>query len=462
MNPHRFSDNIESYEKGDDENERTAVLWLGLSGGAHAEILRRLIETNLEQTAGYGLDTYSDAARAKIRRACRSPRAEIHFLSGGTQTNRIVISSLLHPYEGVIAADTGHITVHEAGAIECGGHKVLALPHADGSRLTEKSYTSAGIFSEGLASVMEDKKHVGFIDKTGAEVIAPQYASASIFSEGLAAVEVGGKWGFIDRTGTMVIAPQYREIPMGFSEGLAAVRGKKGLAYIDKTGTQVFAAPYDNALPFHDGLAEVRRKVKSTNFLGAVLTIAAGTAGQFIYDPLMLDDENVKRGYIDKTGTMIISIKNDYNSTFVDGTALVKVKSRWGCVDRTGAYLVPANYRMMRHFSEDLAAVQDTAELWGYAAKDGSVAIAPTYNAVQDFHEGLAAVVKGGKPFFIDKTGRVPFLTPSTVTELGSFAAGLAPAKVGDKWGYIDHSGSMVIAPQYEDASMFLVGQTKK
>ena len=118
LNPHRFSDNIESYEKGDDENERTAVLWLGLSGGAHAEILRRLIETNLEQTAGYGLDTYSDAARAKIRRACRSPRAEIHFLSGGTQTNRIVISSLLHPYEGVIAADTGHITVHEAGAIE--------------------------------------------------------------------------------------------------------------------------------------------------------------------------------------------------------------------------------------------------------------------------------------------------------------------------------------------------------
>ena len=106
--------------------------------GAHAEILRRLIETNPEQTAGYGLDTYSDAARAKIRRACRSPRAEIHFLSGGTQTNRIVISSLLHPYEGVIAADTGHITVHEAGAIECGGHKVLALPHTDG-KLTARA-----------------------------------------------------------------------------------------------------------------------------------------------------------------------------------------------------------------------------------------------------------------------------------------------------------------------------------
>ena len=105
--------------------------------GAHAEILRRLAETNMEQTAGYGLDEYSEGAREKIRKACRSPRAEIHFLSGGTQTNRIVISALLRPYEGVIAADTGHITVHEAGAIECGGHKVLALPHEDGKLTAE-------------------------------------------------------------------------------------------------------------------------------------------------------------------------------------------------------------------------------------------------------------------------------------------------------------------------------------
>ena len=100
--------------------------------GAHAEILRRLAETNLEQAAGYGCDPYTEAAREKIRAACRAPRAEVHFLAGGTQANRIVISALLRPYEGVIAADTGHITVHEAGAIEAGGHKVLALPHTDG------------------------------------------------------------------------------------------------------------------------------------------------------------------------------------------------------------------------------------------------------------------------------------------------------------------------------------------
>ena len=110
--------------------------------GAHAEILQRLVATNPEQTAGYGLDPYSEAAREKIRKACRSPRAEIHFLAGGTQTNRIVISSLLRPYEGVIAADTGHITVHEAGAVEAGGHKVLALPHTDG-KLTARAIEDA-------------------------------------------------------------------------------------------------------------------------------------------------------------------------------------------------------------------------------------------------------------------------------------------------------------------------------
>ena len=120
--------------------------------GAHAEILQRLIETNMDQTAGYGLDEYSEAAREKIRKMCRAPHAEIHFLSGGTQVNRIVISALLRPYEGVIAADTGHITVHEAGAIECGGHKVLALPHTDG-KLT------AGAIEKALRAFHEDANH---------------------------------------------------------------------------------------------------------------------------------------------------------------------------------------------------------------------------------------------------------------------------------------------------------------
>lgn len=100
--------------------------------GAHPVILKRLTETNLERTPGYGTDAYSEAARAKIRAVCRAPEAEIHFLVGGTQANATVIDAMLLPWQGVIAARTGHISVHEAGAIEFGGHKVLTLEPENG------------------------------------------------------------------------------------------------------------------------------------------------------------------------------------------------------------------------------------------------------------------------------------------------------------------------------------------
>jgi threonine aldolase len=100
--------------------------------GCHPAILKRLTETNLEKTPGYGLDAYSEAAKEKIRAACHAPEAEIFFLVGGTQTNATVIDAILKSYEGVIAADTGHVSVHEAGAIEAGGHKVLTVPHHNG------------------------------------------------------------------------------------------------------------------------------------------------------------------------------------------------------------------------------------------------------------------------------------------------------------------------------------------
>ena len=100
--------------------------------GAHPAILQRLVETNLVKSAGYGMDEYSESARNKIRAACSAPEADVFFLVGGTQTNATIIDAVLHSYQGVITAETGHISVHEAGAIEAGGHKVLPLPHQNG------------------------------------------------------------------------------------------------------------------------------------------------------------------------------------------------------------------------------------------------------------------------------------------------------------------------------------------
>lgn len=100
--------------------------------GAHPLILERLVATNMMKSVGYGCDEVCESARRRIREACDAPEAEVHFLVGGTQTNATVIRALLRPYEGVIAADTGHIALHEAGAIEAGGHKVLTIPHQNG------------------------------------------------------------------------------------------------------------------------------------------------------------------------------------------------------------------------------------------------------------------------------------------------------------------------------------------
>ena len=109
--------------------------------GAHEKILQRLIETNLEPVSGYGTDPYCERAKEKIRTACECPEADVWFLTGGTQTNQVVIDAMLAPYEGVVAAETAHVAAHEAGAIEYSGHKVLTIPQHEGKIYAEELET---------------------------------------------------------------------------------------------------------------------------------------------------------------------------------------------------------------------------------------------------------------------------------------------------------------------------------
>lgn len=102
------------------------------SEGCAPEILAALARTNLEQLSGYGEDSYSLRAKEKIRAAIQTPKADIYFIGGGTETNQLAIDSMLEPWQGVLSAVTGHINVHEAGAIEFTGHKVLPLPAQQG------------------------------------------------------------------------------------------------------------------------------------------------------------------------------------------------------------------------------------------------------------------------------------------------------------------------------------------
>ena len=107
------------------------------SEGAHPLVLQALAETNLEQTVGYGRDPRCETARDTIRSLCNAPDADVHFLVGGTQTNMLVIEALLQPYEAVISAHTGHVNVHETGAIEATGHKVCTAYAPDGKLTPE-------------------------------------------------------------------------------------------------------------------------------------------------------------------------------------------------------------------------------------------------------------------------------------------------------------------------------------
>lgn len=96
--------------------------------GAHPKVMERLMQTNAEQTVGYGSDQYTLRAKELVKQACSAPDARVYFLVGGTQTNSTVIDGVLERHEGVLAAESGHINVHESGAIEATGHKVLTLP----------------------------------------------------------------------------------------------------------------------------------------------------------------------------------------------------------------------------------------------------------------------------------------------------------------------------------------------
>jgi threonine aldolase len=100
--------------------------------GAHPAIMDLMMRTNMEQTGGYGIDPYCEKARSLIQAACGSDDLEVQFLVGGTQANLTVIAATLRPHQGVISADSGHVNVHETGAIEATGHKVIALPSQDG------------------------------------------------------------------------------------------------------------------------------------------------------------------------------------------------------------------------------------------------------------------------------------------------------------------------------------------
>lgn len=120
--------------------------------GAHPYVLEALVKTNMIQLSGYGADEVTESAKARIRKACENPDADVYFLTGGTQTNQFVIDTTLKSYEGVVSVESGHVGCHEAGAIEYSGHKVLTLPGNEGKLVADE-------LEEYLTTFYNDESH---------------------------------------------------------------------------------------------------------------------------------------------------------------------------------------------------------------------------------------------------------------------------------------------------------------
>ena len=288
----------------------------------------------------------------------------------------------------------------------------------------------------------------GFINKSGEVVIPLHFDTVGEFSDGLARAECAGKWGFINSSGEWVVRPRF-SWAQDFSEGLARVQVdgealtyNSRWAFIDKSGAVVIQ-PFVEELPssvsegddFHDGLAVV--EVKSM------------------------------KGYMDKTGKVVISPKYSYVYPFSEGLAAVAVDKRgdqWGFIDKSGTLVIPATFNWASSFKDGLAPVNRTSPC-GFVDRSGAFVLKPPVADGEkdcatvwgDFDDGLARWKFGSKYGFIDRSGKT--VIPPTFDLTFGFSEGLAAVSINGKWGYIDKAGGMVITPrEYNHVDSFKDG----
>lgn len=243
----------------------------------------------------------------------------------------------------------------------------------------------------------------GFINRQGNVVIEAKFDDAENFSEGFALVSFNGMKGFIDETGKLAIVLKDFEVINGFTDGLAR-------------GNMTAGSPYT-------------------------------------------------KGYVDKSGKLVIDTKASGACEFSEGLACVQT-GKWGFIDSSGQFVIKPQFDEVSYFREGLAAVtfwddsKASRHKQGYLDKTGKVVIKPQYDVAQPFSEGLAAVgVMNGDDYlfgFIDKAGAMVIKPQFEWTY--TFHEGLAAVQVSKKWGFVDKSGSMAIGPKFDKAERFSEG----
>lgn len=293
--------------------------------------------------------------------------------------------------------------------------------HGDGSIASDEEFDYIGEFSEEGLGVVRQKDKWGYVSLQGKIVINPQFEGAQNFSGGLAAVKQQGKWGFIDAHGIVKITPQFTEVYSGFSEGLAAVQSADGKGYIDKHGNLLIPRDSRYIGPFKRGVAEIREVKKKLNVWSSLAYGASIALGGIGLPPKNALKSNEKRGFINRQGEEVVSTTYDEVLPFTDDMALVRKDKKWGAV-----------------------------------SKDGKNIIRPTYLSMRPFGDGMAAAYTGNGWQLVDKAGQVVKLLPDSVTDAGVLSEGLLPVCVGEKWGYMNMDGEIVVTPRFMQAGNFV------
>jgi hypothetical protein len=277
--------------------------------------------------------------------------------------------------------------------------------------------------------------------------------------DGLLGVTVDGKHGFIDLTGRIVIAPTF-DFAWQFSEGLASA-WQNGLAgFIDRTGRFVISPRFEYARAFHEGLSEVQQG----GLWGFVKT-----DGQFAIQPQFEETRSFSEGrapvrvdgqwgYVDKAGTLVVPARYRQASLFENGRALVELEEKWLAIDQYG--------KPTSRDPNDLIPEQRMGK-WGFVTLDGKVAVDFKFDGFQPFSEGLAAVQVGERWGFIDRRGRlvIPaefeagWATPPGGAPggppVGAFREGLAAVYKDGSWRFIDKNGRAAVPGQFAKVSNY-------
>jgi len=295
-----------------------------------------------------------------------------------------------------------------------------------------------------------------------------------------------GKVGFIDAQGNEVIAPQFMTVAdmAHFREGLAPVMVKEGGGYIDINGHFVIGPNPDfgQPRPFHEGFATLliwgkngtRNTVAMIDRQGNIVKSDVVESPSFS-EGLLAFAEKGKWGFVDKTFRWVIPAQYDYAGDFSDGMAPVRTGRRYGYVDKRGNEIVPPKYALGWSFSDGLGRVKlelPTGEMvntvegprerfleqYGFVDIKGHEVITPQFEYATNFQHGLAfAIAPGSRRWgIIDKQGR--FVQEPIYDQAGEFHDDRAPVRVGDKWGFVGPDGELIIAPQFAGANEFWNG----